>query len=185
MRSYPLRYGSFCGGKGVLSISASGRAAAVSHRLPGLPLPNKALASCAVYLTNFQELDSELKVATVVYCQSHNIVTAEADEYISGFIHHEWPECPLCGLEKMLLNLGPAKGKDFCTAIGPWLVTPDELAPYRVPTKPGYAGYAYNLRRERTPSQRGQCSRHGLDLRRDARALRLRHRPASGRRDRQ
>jgi 2-keto-4-pentenoate hydratase/2-oxohepta-3-ene-1,7-dioic acid hydratase in catechol pathway len=158
MRSYPLRYGSFCGGKGVLSISASGRAAAVSHRLPGLPLPNKALASCAAYLTNFQELNSELEVATVVYCQSHNIVTAEADEYISGFIHHEWPECPLCGLEKMLLNLGPAKGKDFCTAIGPWLVTPDELAPYRVPTKPGYAGYAYNLRRERTPSQRGQCS---------------------------
>jgi fumarylacetoacetate (FAA) hydrolase len=30
----------------------------------------------------------------------------------------------------MLLNLAPAKGKGFCTAIGPWLVTPDEQAPY-------------------------------------------------------
>ncbi len=32
---------------------------------------------------------------------------------------------------EMRLNLGPAKGKDFATSIGPWLVTPDELAPFR------------------------------------------------------
>jgi fumarylacetoacetate (FAA) hydrolase len=31
-------------------------------------------------------------------------------------------------MEEMKLNLGPAKGKDFATAIGPWLVTSDELA---------------------------------------------------------
>jgi fumarylacetoacetate (FAA) hydrolase len=30
--------------------------------------------------------------------------------------------------EEMKLNLGPAKGKDFATALGPWLVTLDELA---------------------------------------------------------
>jgi fumarylacetoacetate (FAA) hydrolase len=30
-------------------------------------------------------------------------------------------------MEEMKLNLGPAKGKHFATAIGPWLVTPDEL----------------------------------------------------------
>lgn len=28
--------------------------------------------------------------------------------------------------------LGPAKGKDFATSIGPWVVTPDELADKRV-----------------------------------------------------
>jgi len=30
-------------------------------------------------------------------------------------------------MEEMKLNLGPAKGKDFATALGPWLVTKDEL----------------------------------------------------------
>ena len=28
----------------------------------------------------------------------------------------------------MTVGLGPAKGKDFATTLGPWLVTPDELA---------------------------------------------------------
>jgi fumarylacetoacetate (FAA) hydrolase len=45
----------------------------------------------------------------------------------------------------MLLNLGPAKGKDFCTVIGPWLVTPDELEHYKTAPKPGHTGNAYNL----------------------------------------
>ena len=31
-------------------------------------------------------------------------------------------------MEEMKLNLGPAKGKDFATSLGPWLVTIDELA---------------------------------------------------------
>jgi fumarylacetoacetate (FAA) hydrolase len=30
---------------------------------------------------------------------------------------------------EMTVGLGPAKGKDFATSLGPWLVTPDEL-PY-------------------------------------------------------
>jgi fumarylacetoacetate (FAA) hydrolase len=46
----------------------------------------------------------------------------------------------------MLLNLGPAKGKDFATVIGPWLVTPDELEPFRVPAKEGHTGNAYDLK---------------------------------------
>jgi fumarylacetoacetate (FAA) hydrolase len=45
----------------------------------------------------------------------------------------------------MKLNLGPAKGKDFSTVIGPWLVTPDELEPYKVPAKEGHIGNNYNL----------------------------------------
>jgi fumarylacetoacetate (FAA) hydrolase len=48
-------------------------------------------------------------------------------------------------MEEMLLNLGPAKGKDFSTVIGPWLVTPDELEAYKVSAKPGHVGNAYNL----------------------------------------
>jgi fumarylacetoacetate (FAA) hydrolase len=45
----------------------------------------------------------------------------------------------------MLLNLGPAKGKDFSTVIGPWLVTPDELLEYKTSAKSGHTGNTYNL----------------------------------------
>jgi len=48
-------------------------------------------------------------------------------------------------MEEMLLNLGPAKGKDFSTVIGPWLVTPDELENYKVAPKPGHTGNSYKL----------------------------------------
>jgi fumarylacetoacetate (FAA) hydrolase len=95
---------------------------------------------------HFQKLDFELEVAIVVCRQGRNIVAAEADEYIGGFMILNDLSARTLQMEEMLLNLGPAKGKDFCTAIGPWLVTPDELATYRVPAKPGHTGHAYNLR---------------------------------------
>ena len=46
----------------------------------------------------------------------------------------------------MLLNLGPAKGKDFSTVIGPWLVTPDELEKYKIAPKENHTGNNYNLK---------------------------------------
>jgi fumarylacetoacetate (FAA) hydrolase len=48
-------------------------------------------------------------------------------------------------MEEMLLNLGPAKGKDFATATGPGLVTTDELHCFQVPGKPGHEGGCWNL----------------------------------------
>jgi len=48
-------------------------------------------------------------------------------------------------MEEMLLNLGPAKGKDFSTVIGPWLVTLDELEQYEIPCKEGHIGKSWNL----------------------------------------
>ena|ERR1019366_2090672 len=42
----------------------------------------------------------------------------------------------------MKLSLGPAKGKDFATAIGPYLVTRNELASHRIP---GDRGERYDL----------------------------------------
>jgi fumarylacetoacetate (FAA) hydrolase len=45
-----------------------------------------------------------------------------------------------------LLNLGPAKGKDFATATGPWLVTLDELQEFEIPCKEGHTGLNWNLR---------------------------------------
>jgi len=49
-------------------------------------------------------------------------------------------------MEEMLLNLGPAKGKDFATATGPWLVTLDELQEFEIPCKEGHTGLTWNLR---------------------------------------
>jgi fumarylacetoacetate (FAA) hydrolase len=49
-------------------------------------------------------------------------------------------------MEEMLLNLGPAKGKDFSTVIGPYLVTLDELEEFVVPCKENHVGRAWNLK---------------------------------------
>jgi fumarylacetoacetate (FAA) hydrolase len=49
-------------------------------------------------------------------------------------------------MEEMLLNLGPAKGKDFSTAVGPMLVTPDELEHLKIPAQPGHTGNNFNLK---------------------------------------
>ena len=49
-------------------------------------------------------------------------------------------------MEEMLLNLGPAKGKDFATTIGPWLVTLDELEEFVVPAKENHVGKNWNLK---------------------------------------
>jgi fumarylacetoacetate (FAA) hydrolase len=48
-------------------------------------------------------------------------------------------------MEEMKLNLGPAKGKDFSTVIGPWLVTLDELAEFEIPAKENHIGLNWNL----------------------------------------
>jgi fumarylacetoacetate (FAA) hydrolase len=48
-------------------------------------------------------------------------------------------------MEEMLLNLGPAKGKDFSTVIGPWLVTLDELAAFETAAKENHTGKSWNL----------------------------------------
>ncbi|MEO5984514.1 MAG: fumarylacetoacetate hydrolase family protein, partial [Ferruginibacter sp.] len=48
-------------------------------------------------------------------------------------------------MEEMMLNLGPAKGKDFSTVIGPMLVTLDELTGLEVPCKEGHTGKSWNL----------------------------------------
>jgi len=94
---------------------------------------------------HFEKLDFELEAAVVIGKKGRNISAAEADEYIAGYMIMNDMSARTLQMEEMLLNLGPAKGKDFSTVIGPWLVTPDELEPYKVPAKPGHVGNAYNL----------------------------------------
>jgi fumarylacetoacetate (FAA) hydrolase len=74
------------------------------------------------------KLDFELEVAIVIGKEGRNIPAEKADEHIFGFmVMNDWSARAL-QMEEMKLNLGPAKGKDFATSLGPWLVTRDELA---------------------------------------------------------
>lgn len=95
---------------------------------------------------HFQKLDFELEVAIVVCKKGRNIKAAEADQYIGGYMIMNDMSARTLQMEEMLLNLGPAKGKDFSTVIGPMLVTPDELEHFKIPAKPNHVGNNYNLR---------------------------------------
>lgn len=90
-------------------------------------------------------LDFELEVSIVIGKHARNVTAAEADEYIAGFMIMNDMSARVLQMEEMKLNLGPAKGKDFCTVLGPWLVTPEELEPYKTAPKPGHTGASYNL----------------------------------------
>ena len=72
-------------------------------------------------------LDFELEVAVVTGRALHNATLEEADAAIFGYmIMNDW-SARVLQMEEMKLNLGPCKGKDFATSLGPWLVTKDEL----------------------------------------------------------
>jgi fumarylacetoacetate (FAA) hydrolase len=95
---------------------------------------------------HFQKLDFELEAAIVICKKGRNIKASEADQYIGGYMIMNDMSARTLQMEEMLLNLGPAKGKDFSTVIGPMLVTPDELEPYKIPAKPNHTGNNYNLK---------------------------------------
>ncbi|MBT8379825.1 MAG: fumarylacetoacetate hydrolase family protein [Ignavibacteria bacterium] len=92
---------------------------------------------------HLQKLDFELEAAIVIGKEGRNISAAEADEFIAGYTIMNDLSARLLQMEEMKLNLGPAKGKDFATSIGPWLVTPDELEQNKISTD---FGNKYDLR---------------------------------------
>jgi fumarylacetoacetate (FAA) hydrolase len=74
------------------------------------------------------ELDYELEVAALVDTPVRDLEAARGDEAIGGYmVLNDWSARDL-QREETTVRLGPAKGKDFASSIGPWLVTPDELA---------------------------------------------------------
>lgn len=95
---------------------------------------------------HFEKLDFELEAAIVICKQGRNIKAEQADEYIGGLMIMNDLSARRLQMEEMLLNLGPAKGKDFATTIGPWLVTLDELQPFEIPAKQGHTGKSWNLK---------------------------------------
>jgi fumarylacetoacetate (FAA) hydrolase len=94
---------------------------------------------------HFEKLDFELEVAIVICRHGKNIPAAEADQYIAGLMIMNDMSARRLQMEEMLLNLGPAKGKDFSTAIGPMLVTLDELEQFVVDCKENHTGKSWDL----------------------------------------
>lgn len=95
---------------------------------------------------HFHKLDFELEVAIVISKPGRNIPAEEADEYIGGLMIMNDMSARTLQMEEMLLNLGPAKGKDFATATGPCLVTLDELEAFEAPAKENHVGKNWNLK---------------------------------------
>jgi fumarylacetoacetate (FAA) hydrolase len=83
-----------------------------------------------------EELDYELEVAALIDTPVHDLSADRGEEAIGGYlVFNDWSARDL-QREETAVRLGPAKGKDFASSIGPWLVTPDELADAR--TEKGY-----------------------------------------------
>jgi fumarylacetoacetate (FAA) hydrolase len=106
------------------------------------------------YPVGSNELDIELEIACVIGREGKDIPVEEAANYIAGYtIMNDWSARDF-QRKDMKLNLGPGKGKDFATSLGPWIVTPDELEPRRIHSSselmtPGQANSA-NVRYDMT-----------------------------------
>ncbi len=83
------------------------------------------------------ELDYELEVAALIDTPVVDLPAERGAEAIGGYmILDDWSARDL-QRDETVVRLGPAKGKDFASTIGPWLVTPDELAPAQRPDATG------------------------------------------------
>jgi len=86
---------------------------------PGESIPRPATS---------RALDFEMEVGVVVGRTLRSATEQECQDAIFGYtVVNDWSARDLQSRE-MQIGLGPAKGKDFATSIGPWIVTADELA---------------------------------------------------------
>lgn len=77
-----------------------------------------------------QAMDYELEVAAIIGRGGRDIPAEKAVEHIFGFtIFNDWSARDV-QRQEMKVGLGPAKGKDFASSLGPVIVTADELAPH-------------------------------------------------------
>jgi 2-keto-4-pentenoate hydratase/2-oxohepta-3-ene-1,7-dioic acid hydratase in catechol pathway len=78
-----------------------------------------------------ERLDYELEVAAIICRPGRDLTLESAGEYIGGYaIFNDWSGRDLQGFDRRL-GMGWAKGKDFASTLGPWIVTADELEPHR------------------------------------------------------
>jgi fumarylacetoacetate (FAA) hydrolase len=91
---------------------------------------------------HLEKLDFELEAAIVVGREAHDLTAANADEVVFGMTIMNDFSARVLQMDEMKLSLGPAKGKDFATGLGPYLVTLDELEEATTKTA---AGAQYDL----------------------------------------
>ncbi len=90
---------------------------AIFHDSDTIPMPSYT-----------QRLDYELEIAFIIGEGGINIRAEKALRHIAGYtIMNDWSARDI-QMKEMRVGLGPAKGKDFATSLGPSLITPDELA---------------------------------------------------------
>ncbi|MCL8017267.1 fumarylacetoacetate hydrolase family protein [Streptomyces sp. AS02] len=78
-----------------------------------------------------RRFDFELEVAAVISRAGRDLTPEQAREHIVGYtVLNDWSARDLQGRETKV-RLGPAKGKDTATTLGPWLVTADQLETHR------------------------------------------------------
>jgi 2-keto-4-pentenoate hydratase/2-oxohepta-3-ene-1,7-dioic acid hydratase in catechol pathway len=76
-------------------------------------------------------LDFELEVAAIVGRGGSDLDPDTVERHIAGYcVMNDWSARDIQRRE-MKLSMGPVKGKDFATTLGPFMVTPDELEPFR------------------------------------------------------
>jgi len=80
-----------------------------------------APAACA-------ELDYELELGVIIGHGGRDIAPERAWEHVAGFTILDDLSARDLQRAEMSVGLGPAKGKDFATALGPWLVTRNAFA---------------------------------------------------------
>jgi len=92
---------------------------------------------------HLERLDFELECAVIIGKEGRDIPASQADDYIAGYTIMNDLSARAMQMQEMKMNLGPAKGKDFATILGPYLVTRDELAASRID---GPDGERYDLK---------------------------------------
>ncbi|MFI5346006.1 MAG: fumarylacetoacetate hydrolase family protein [Elusimicrobiota bacterium] len=80
-----------------------------------------------------RKLDFEFEIAAVVGKAGRDITVADAPKHIAGYVVMN--DCSARDIQKneMVCRMGPAKGKDFATVLGPWFVTADEWPTGEIP----------------------------------------------------
>jgi 2-keto-4-pentenoate hydratase/2-oxohepta-3-ene-1,7-dioic acid hydratase in catechol pathway len=80
-----------------------------------------------------EKFDYELEIALVIGKTGRNIPAARAMEHVAGFTVMNDFSARDIQRKEMRVRLGPAKGKDWCTGLGPVIVTLDEIGdPYNL-----------------------------------------------------
>ena len=110
-----------------------------------------------------ERLDFELEIAAVICRDVRNATVEEARAAIGGYcVMNDWSARDIQGRE-MRLKLGPSKGKDFATTIGPWVVTADEFDV--LPRRRRLPRPRDDRQRQRRAGRRRPLRPHGLVVR--------------------